>query len=127
MSLSPKQNPGLSPMQTRYLIIAWVAASIIVGLCTFVAIFAAGGGMDVFTTPTAKAVAGNGTAAPKIITQLPNTAAPAASKPPAQTQPVSAQPTQGGLPPIGNFSLGGQSVHGGLPRLDRIKEAKMTW
>jgi hypothetical protein len=127
MSFSPKQKPGLSPMQTRYLIIAWIAASLIVGFCTFGAIFAAGGGLDIFVTPTAKAVAGNNTAAPKIVTQLPSTAAPAASRAPAQTQPVASQPTQGGLPPVGNFSLGGQSVHGGFPGLDRIKESKMTW
>ncbi|MEK7808617.1 MAG: hypothetical protein AAB571_06055 [Chloroflexota bacterium] len=127
MSFSPKQKPGLSPMQTRYLIIAWVAASIIVGFCTFGAIFAAGGGMDVFTTPTAKAVAGNGSAAPKSVTQLPSTAAPAASKAPAQTQPVASQPTQGGLAPVGNFALGGQAIHGGFPGMAAMKKAGMTW
>nr|MBI2904825.1 hypothetical protein [Chloroflexota bacterium] len=110
-SLPPlKPKRGFNPAQVRLLAVVWVALTVVVGVCTFGAIFWAAGG---FAQPTP-------TAAP--------TATPAPTFTPLP-QPTAA-PTVAGkapLPPLTNFMLGGQAIHGGIPHTDQMKQAGMTW
>lgn len=113
MSLPPLKPPkkhGLNQTQLTYLAIAWFAIAIILGLCTFFAIFWAAGGLP--------------TPAP---TQAAPTASLALTFPPP---PPTNTPSPGALPLVdlsAPFMLGGQTIHGGIPGLDRIKLSGMTW
>ncbi len=120
MSYSPinplKPKRGLNPTQVRYLAIAWTALTVVLGLCTFGVIYWAAGGGSI-AQPTAVAQA---------------TLAPAATFTPLPPPPTPAEGTGGGsggvtLPPLTNFMLGGQAIHGGIPAADQMKVAGMTW
>ncbi len=106
-SLPPlKPKRGFNPAQVRILAVAWIALTVVIGVCTFGAIYWAAGG---FTQPTP-------------------IAAPPAT--PAPTFTPLPQPTVAGqapLPPLTNFMLGGQAIHGGIPHADQMKQAGMTW
>ncbi len=110
-SLPPlKPKRGFNPAQVRILAVAWIAFTIIIGVCTFGAIYWAAGG---FTQPDP-------------------TAAPTATPIPTFTplpQPTAAPTVDGQapLPPLTNFMLGGQAIHGGIPSADQMKQAGMTW
>jgi hypothetical protein len=121
MSLPPLKKStkrGLTRMQWSYLAIAWGALSIIIGICAFVAIYFAAGGLNT-PTPAATALAKD----PTVSDTPPPTAPPIL---PTDT-PVAGAPTAVPLPPLANFMLGGQTLHGGIPGLDKIKAAGMTW
>lgn len=120
MSYSPinplKPKRGLNPTQVRYLAIAWTALTVVLGLCTFGVIYWAAGGGSI-AQPTAVAQA---------------TVPPAATFTPLPPPPTPAEGTGGGsggvtLPPLTNFMLGGQAIHGGIPSADQMKRAGMTW
>lgn len=118
-SFPPPLKPpkrGLSPLQVRYLAIAWVALTVIVGLCTFVVIFWAAGGFNTVEPTPTEAVAHS--AFPTVTATVPGIAPQ-----PTSTQPEGAPP----LPPITNFMLGGQAIHGGIPHSDQMRNAGMTW
>lgn len=121
MSLPPLKKPpkrGLTRMQMSYLAIAWVALSIIIGICAFVAIFYAAGGFST-GTPQATAIV----KAPTVQATLPPTVPPVV---PSNT-PEPGTPTAVPLPPLANFMLGGQTIHGGIPGMADIKASGMTW
>jgi hypothetical protein len=115
-SLRPLKKPpkrGLTRSQMSFLAIAWAALSIIIGICAFVALLWFQGG---FATPTPQP-----TEVAKVPTIIPPTVPPL---PPTNT------PEPGALPLIDintPFMLGGQTVHGGIPGIDKIKQAGMTW
>jgi hypothetical protein len=117
MSLPPLKKPpkrGLSPIQIRYLAIAWFALAIILGMCTFVAIFWAAGGIST-PQPTQAAIAPTSTPVPTLPPQ------------PSTNTPAPGEPTAVPLPPLTNFMLGGQAIHGGIPHADVMRSAGMTW
>lgn len=118
MSLPPlKPKRRVSPMQMRYLGIAWIALTIISAMCAFLAMYWAGGG---FATPTPGSTQAALATAP-LPTPLPTL--PLATAAPI----VEGAPTAVPLPPLTNFMLGGQAIHGGIPHADLMKGAGMTW
>jgi hypothetical protein len=113
--LKPPRKRGfnLNRTQLGFLAIAWVAVSIIGGICAFVFLFWSAGGFPT-QQPTRAAV---------VNTPLP-------SLPPATATftPEPGAPTPVPLVDINTpFMLGGQTIHGGIPGLDRIKLSGMTW
>lgn len=108
-----KTRRGLSPVQIRYLAIAWTALTVILGLCTFGVIFWAAGGFST-PQPTATALA---QVFPTVTLTPPQPAAPT---------PTLAE-GQAPLPPLTDFMLGGQAIHGGIPHAAEMKSAGMTW
>lgn len=108
---------GLTPTQFRYLAIAWLALTVIVGICAFAAFtWAFGGG--------ALLGSGGAEAPPTPVAHAGPTPTPIATLPPA-TEPTQAD--KPGLPPLKPFELGGQAIHGGFPHADLMKAAGMTW
>ena len=119
MSIPPLNKPpkrGLSQMQMGYLAIAWVAVSIIIGVCAFVALFWFQGGFSAVTPQPTQ------TAAVALV--VTNTLPP---PPPPTNTPEPGAPTAVPLPPLTDFMLGGQTIHGGIPGVDKIKASGMTW
>lgn len=119
MSLPPiKPKPRrVSPMQMRYLGVAWIALTIISAMCAFLAMYWAGGGFATPTPASTQAALATATLPTPLPTQPPATAAPT----------VEGAPTTAPLPPLTNFMLGGQAIHGGIPHADQMKAAGMTW
>jgi hypothetical protein len=111
--LKPPRKRGfnLNRTQLSFLAIAWVAFSIIFGICVFFAIFWSAGGFPT-QQPTRVAAA--------------DTLAPTLPPPTATLEPGA--PTPVPLVDINTpFMLGGQTIHGGIPGLDKIKLSEMTW
>jgi hypothetical protein len=104
--------------------------AVILGVCAFAGIYAfTSGGSTRFTdaTPIGSVPMNTATSLPTatveaatIIPTLIPTEAPQA----APTQPPD---TGGGLPEIETFNVGGQSIHGGIPGLESMNQAGMTW
>ncbi len=107
--LEPLKKSNLTPTQIRFLAIAWIALAVIVSMCVFVAVYYAGGGV----------AARQPTLAAQIVTHTPP------PQPTATLEP--GQPTPVPLPPLANFMLGGQAIHGGIPHAEQMKAAGMTW
>lgn len=116
--LKPPKKQGLNQTQITYLAIAWIALAIILGLCTFLAIFWAAGGVPT-QQPTATQAA---QALP------PSTPMPTLPPPPPTNTPEPGAPTPVPLVSFDTpFMLGGQTLHGGIPGVDKIKASGMTW
>jgi hypothetical protein len=113
----PKRGFSLSRMQLGYLAIAWVALSIIIGVCAFVAIFYAAGGFAT-ATPVPTEIAKGPTAT--VVAILP-TAQPTSTPEPGAPTPI---PLVALDTP---FMLGGQAIHGGFPAAETMRGAGMTW
>lgn len=125
-----KRRGGLRPDQVRYLIVAWLALTVIGGVCAFVGIYASAGEGFRFTdaTPLAQVSMETSTPLPPIAspTFIP-TLIPTQATPPGLTQPPDAGGGGAPLPPIEAFNLGGQAIHGGFPHAEQMKQAGMTW
>ncbi|MBI3360782.1 MAG: hypothetical protein HY023_06690 [Chloroflexi bacterium] len=121
---SPARRGGLRADQVRYLVVAWIALTVIAGVCAFVGIYAFTNGEGVkFTDATPLAQVPTATSTP-----FPTFAPFPTPVPPTQSPDTGgggvAQPT---LPPIQAFNLGGQAVHGGFPHAEQMTKAGMTW
>jgi hypothetical protein len=117
---------GLRPDQVRYLIVAWVGFTLIVGVCAFAGIYAFATGNG-FRSTDATPIGQVATNTP-VPTVEPPTTIPTLI-PTEQGAPTAPPDTGGGeeLPPIESFNLGGQAIHGGIPHADLMKQAGMTW
>lgn len=125
---SPKRpSHRLAPKQLQLIAFGWVILSLIAGVCVFTVVYLAlpgGDGSD------SAAVQESETSVAHAAQLTPDPAAASGEEAAGASTPPSPTPTPTQAkepPPVSDFILGGQVVHGGIPHADFMHRAGMSW